>query len=288
MNIRELLKNGTALLGPKDTALLECEILLCLVLGVEKEYLIMNPDEEVDEVDEIMFFAYVQRVRNGEPVEHITNQKEFYGLDFFVDNRVLIPRPETEMLVEKVLEFLREGRSLGSSGFRLIDVGTGSGNISVSIAKTFLDDGGQIAMFEAVDVSEEALEVAKLNRDQHGLEHVVQIYQSDLLEGVDDGGEFDVIVANLPYIGEVKNRFVSREAEEFEPNVALFGGDNGLELYKKMFQQITDKNVKFKLLLGEFGFAQTEDMEGLLSNYFDHYSIEKDLAGIDRIFIVTS
>lgn len=248
----------------------------------------MNPDEEVDEVDEIMFFAYVQRVRNGEPVEHITNQKEFYGLDFFVDNRVLIPRPETEMLVEKVLEFLREGRSLGSSGFRLIDVGTGSGNISVSIAKTFLDDGGQIAMFEAVDVSEEALEVAKLNRDQHGLEHVVQIYQSDLLEGVDDGGEFDVIVANLPYIGEVKNRFVSREAEEFEPNVALFGGDNGLELYKKMFQQITDKNVKFKLLLGEFGFAQTEDMEGLLSNYFDHYSIEKDLAGIDRIFIVTS
>ncbi len=284
MTIKELLKEGSSFLGASDTSILDVEVILAFVLGVERDYLIPHDDEEVEEALVDLCKKYLIRVKDGEPVAHIINEKEFYGLNFFVDERVLIPRPETEHLVEEVLDFLRESEQ--EEMFRLIDVGTGSGNIAVSIAKVFGDDGGLID-FDAVDISEEALEVARVNAAQHAVEDRVRIYQSDLLENVDDGEEFDVIVANLPYIGEVKHHFVSKEAEKYEPNVALFGGEDGLQLYKKMFQQIQDKNVEFKLLLGEFGFAQGDDMRALLNKYFEHkWEVKKDLAGIDRMFIV--
>lgn len=286
MVIAGLLKKAVESFKDYD-ALLDLEVVMSHLLGVDRSYLISHGDFEVDDFDSKLFDSYVERIRNGEPVAYIVNEKEFYGLNFYVDKRVLVPRPETEQIVDIVIKYIGENKVDGEK-FRVVDVGTGSGNIAVSIAKHF-ENGGDISQIDAVDVSNEALEVAKININQHGVEHLVFAYQSDLLDVFEEDEDCGIIVSNLPYIGEVKNKFVSENVEKFEPNVALFGGNDGLELYKKMFQQVIEKRLKFNLIAGEFGFSQREEMEKLLNKYFEHkFEIKKDLAGIDRIFIVYS
>ncbi len=261
--------------------MLDCEVILANVLGVDREYLITHSDEEVDHDLFELFCVYLKKLKDGCPVAYIVKEKEFYGLNFYVDDRVLVPRPETEMLVEKVLQFLKSNEEEGRR-FRVLDVGTGSGNIAIALAKNFDD---QVVV--ALDVSEGAVEIAKINIEQHSLEDKVQVYQSDLLDAIDDGENFDVIVANLPYIGKVKNNDVDENVEKYEPGAALFAGDDGLELYKKMFQQIADKGVGYGLIVGEFGFMQRKDLEALLDKYFEHkWGIERDLEGRDRMFVV--
>jgi len=276
MQVVELLQKGTSFLHERRTGLLESEILLAHVLGVGREYLISHSDEDVDADFVKLYDSYLDRISDGEPLAYIIGEKEFYGLDFYVDERVLIPRPETEALVEEALNFLD-----GGSG-KVLDVGTGSGCMAVSIAK-----GCDAVDVLALDLSEEALEVARLNVDQHGVEDRVQLAVSDLLDVLDENEQFDVIVANLPYIGEVRNRVVDDSTLKYEPKMALFGGEGGLELYERMFEEMREKNIGFGLLLGEFCFGQSEEMVELLNKFFDHkWEIVKDLAGIDRMFVV--
>ncbi len=207
-----------------------------------------------------------------------------------MDNRVLVPRPETEQLVETVLSFLEEkygvkrSREFESDAekFRILDVGTGSGNIAISLATNF-----QNLEAVALDVSDDAIEVARVNVNQHGVEDRVELYQSDLLDVIEDGENFHVIVANLPYIGTKTNSDVDENVEKHEPASALFAGEDGLDLYLKMFKQIQEKNVSYDLIVGEFGSMQREDMEALLTDFFgQNWRIEKDLAGLDRMFVV--
>lgn len=286
MNIKGLLHQGAEILSNKAGALLDCEVLLAYVLGMERNYLVAHNDEEIDAGLTELFFQYLRRVKEGEPVAYIIGEKEFYGLNFFVDERVLIPRPETEGLVDRVLAYLRN-REEENVGFRIVDVGTGSGNISVSVAKSFESGESEIREIIAVDCDYAAVDVAMINVLQHGFEEKIRVLQSDLLDFAGKGEKFDVIVANLPYIGRERNKFVSVEAEKYEPHVALFGGEGGLELYKKMFQQIVEKEIVFDVLIGEFGFEQREEMKELLNKYFEqNWVIDKDYAGIDRVFII--
>ena len=282
MIINDLLNQGIKSLGDKPSASLDVEVVLSHVLGEDRGFLFMNPNFNVSDELACLFLNYIGRIGSGEPVAYITNLKEFYGLDFFVDDRVLIPRPETEEIVTKVLKFLDESCN---SSLRILDVGTGSGNIPVAIAASF--DMDRDILIDAVDISENALQVAQLNIETHCVEDRVHVFQGDLLEVIDEGEEYDVIVANLPYIGEIENRFVSPETEKYEPNLALFAGVDGLSLYEGMFQEMVDKSLKYGLLIGEFGAGQRESMGKLLEKYFpERWSIENDLAGIERVFIV--
>lgn len=271
----------------RKNALLDCELVLAYVLGVDSAYLLAHNDEEVSEVLYALFDVYLKRLQSGEPVAYVVFEKEFFGLNFFVDKRVLVPRPETELLVEKVIEYINSQSREGTRS-RILDVGTGSGNIAVAIARYFEDSGlDLIDEIVAVDIDKAAIEVAKINIEQHTVDHKINVFQSDLLEVVENYEYFDVIVANLPYIGEVKNRFVSVNVEKHEPSGALFAGNDGLALYKKMFQQIEDKHINFGMMIGEFGFAQKESLGELLNKYFEHrWGIDRDLAGIDRVFII--
>jgi release factor glutamine methyltransferase len=290
MTIKDLIKQGYEFLEGAENAVLNCEVVLANVLGVEKEYLIGHSDEEVEDDLVDLFMLYLKKVKDGEPVAYILKEKEFYGLSFYVDNRVLVPRPETEQLVETVLSFLEEkygvkrSREFESDAekFRVLDVGTGSGNIAISLATNF-----QNLEAVAVDVSDDALDVARVNVNQHGVEDRVELYQSDLLDVIEDGEKFHVIVANLPYIGTKTNADVDENVKKHEPSSALFAGEDGLDLYLKMFQQIKDKNVSYDLIVGEFGSMQREDMEALLEDFFEQkWRIEKDLAGLDRMFVI--
>ena len=288
LKVKELLKVASAFLNDGQTSLLDCELLLAYVLGVDKEYLISNSDLEVEEDLKNLFDKYIARIKEGEPIAYITGEKEFFGVNFFVDNRVLIPRPETEMLVELIINFI-DNCSDEERKFKVLDIGTGSSNIPVALLKYFEEKSvDRIDRVDALEFDENALEVARINIEQYGLEDKINLFQSDLLEVVNEREDYDVIVANLPYIGEVKNRFVSDATEKFEPRVALFGGDTGLELYERTFQEIRSKGIIFDIMIGEFGFAQSEAMEELLSEYFNNFEIVKDLAGIDRIFMVKS
>ena len=291
MTIRDLIKKGYEYLEGAENAVLNCEVVLANVLGVEKEYLIAHSEEEVEGGLWDLFMAYLKKVKEGQPVAYILKEKEFYGLSFFVDNRVLVPRPETEQLVETVLSYLEEkygvkrgDREFESDAekFRILDVGTGSGNIAISLATNF-----QNLDAVALDVSDDAIDVARVNVNQHGVEDRVELYQSDLLDVIEEGEKFHVIVANLPYIGTKTNSDVDENVEKHEPGSALFAGEDGLDLYLKMFQQIKDKNVGYELIVGEFGSMQREDMEALLEDFFgQNWRIEKDLAGLDRMFVV--
>lgn len=282
MVISEILQKAYRDFKFHEEMMLDFELLLAHSLGVSREWLFANRGSEVESTEERLFWKYVERRAKGESVAYIVGEKEFYGLNFYVDERVLVPRPETEMIVEKVLEYIRRKRE---TRCRVLDVGTGSGCIAVAIARILLDERIEVEV-DALDLSEEALQVARLNCETHGVEDRVNLFQSDLLEAVTRDEKYDIITVNLPYIGE-DDSFVEEGVKKFEPSIALFGGKRGFELYKKMFQELVEKNIEFELMIGEFGFDQGKVMEELLGKYFEQKGvIGRDLAGQNRIFII--
>lgn len=306
MLIKELLSVGRQKLCKS----LDVEVLLAFVLGMSREEVLAHDDRDVkDETSIKLFLKYLDEVSKYKPIAYITKSKEFYGLDFYVDERVLIPRSETEGIVDVVLEYLNErafaDRTYGpkisedsvnpGKDFTLFDVGTGSLNISSAVLYNFDN-----ITAHAVDISREALEVAAINRESHGLTERIQLYESDLLANV-EGRFFDVVAANLPYVGTVKNNILSKGAKEYEPHRAMFGGEDGLDVYRKFVRELVDKGMDFNLLVGEFGDDQKDDILELLNKNFVQRSrskgrskskprfeieIRNDLSGKPRVFVV--
>lgn len=277
MTISEIIKKAVEKAGRTPENILSVEVLLAYCLDLEKEDLFMEPGRIVSPAEENRFVSLFERFIMGEPVAYLTGKKEFYGLDFDVDGNVLIPRPETELLVEKVLSVVPEK----GAGVKILDVGTGSGCIAISLAKSL-----PYASITATDISAPAIEVAKKNALKHGVDSRINFVVTDLMENID--GPFDFVVANLPYIGKEKFNFVSREAEKYEPHVALFGGEDGLRLYDKLFRQLNSLKWRPRFFMGEFGFLQGDEMRRILSEHFGGSGKEilKDYASIERIFVV--
>lgn len=269
---------------------LEAEILLCFILQISHEYLITHPEREINTELVLEFQKYCEARVSGIPLAYLTHHKEFFGLDFYVDERVFIPRPETELLVEEAMTCIT------SNNILLCDIGTGSGCIAISLAKKLPH-----VSFVAVDISEGALEVARKNAEFHGVSSQIEFMKSDLLSNViarstlgrPKQSTFDGIVANLPYIGTLENHLVSREVLEHEPKEALFSGETGLELYERLFAQIcafrqTQGDKAPKWLIGEMGFLQQEALEKLIHTYFGNISVnfKDDLSGLPRVFSI--
>ncbi len=240
------------------------------------------------------------------PSQYVQGFVEFYKLKFKVDARALIPRPETELLVDAVLNYC----TLNPNPSTLIlDIGTGAGNIAISIAKNLPADNH--VKIIATDVSEEALEVAKLNAKYHGVEHKIQFQASNLLEGVTPNGaphrvpadererartsdgavrrqDPVVVVTNLPYIPHDRIDYLDSSVKDFEPHVALDGGPDGFELYRKLFQQIKAQKLNISLLLGEIDYTHGEIAKNEGEKYFPNHSVEvkTDLAHKQRILTI--
>lgn len=265
-------------------SLLEAEVLLAFVFGKPREYLIAHPGKPVPLSKSRKFRELLEKRASGIPLAYLTRSREFYGIDLYVDERCFIPRPETELLVDLVREFLQKFSAEKNAGKTILDLGTGSGAIAIALAKNIPE-----VKIAASDISKDALKVAAINVKKHNLQKRIRLVESDLLTNL-SGFKFSGIIANLPYIGEKKFSFVEKSVRDFEPASALFGGDDGLSLYEKLFSQISNLKQKPKFLIGEFGFLQQKTLRRLLNKFFvqkRQIRFHKDLAGIPRAFTVT-
>ena len=251
---------------------LDAEVLLTWAINKSKEYLAANPAEELSADQQEKFQQALSQRQTGLPVAYITNTKEFFGYDFYIDQRVLIPRPETESLVEQVLALARPGDTIA-------DVGTGSSCIACSLALT----NDKLTIL-ASDISADALAVAQENINR--LKASVKLFQGDLLMPL-AGIKLDIIVANLPYVD--KNRLDTNNQRSaglrFEPALALFGGSFGIETYTKFFEQIAALESLPRHVLIEIDPYQADQLIDLIKQLFPttHSQIKKDLAGLPRV-----
>jgi len=289
MILKEVLKKGRSFLNGSENALLNAEVLLCEVLGKQREYLISHCDEEVSGDFEQKYYTKVREVQGGRPLAYVLSRKEFYGNDFFVDENVLIPRPETELLIDEVLYRAKKLAVNSKRVLKILDVGTGSGNIALSLALLLSN-----AEITAVDVSKKALGVAKKNYERLSTETTVEFFESDLFEGIPEDKlreGFDIIVANLPYIGLKSNNFVQEEVKNNEPSHALFSGDDGLYDYRRFFDAIGEMEWQPKYIIGEYGFKpQEKELKQIVDKIFCSkmgVNFYKDLAGNPRMFVVS-
>jgi release factor glutamine methyltransferase len=273
LNLKQALRRARDILTESNVedASLEGELLLRHTLKIDRVQLYIDLERELIPQQEETFRRLLERRLQGEPAAYITGRREFYGLDFEVNPAVLIPRPESELLVEKALS-IAENRPL----FTIADIGTGSGAIAVSLAVNLPH-----TVIYAADISAAALKVTRLNCLKHSVADRVRLLQGNLLEPLSE--PVDLIVANLPYVRE------SELNPGLEPPLALDGGADGTESIEQLCRQAGDKLKPGGWLLLEIGQGQREAVTAILHNIFPEGEVEviPDLAGIDRVVVLS-
>lgn len=272
MNIEEVLQKATIKLKDNniEEARSKARRLLAFTLEMSKEQIIMHNKEELTIEQENSYNEYVARIIIGEPIQYIIGKQEFMGIDFKVNPSVLIPQPDTEILVERTIEILKHLKEP-----KVLDLCTGSGAIAVSIAKYVPN-----SIIFASDISKQALEIARQNDN----ENKVNFVHSNLFENID--GEFNVIVSNPPYIKTSEIQRLSKEVQN-EPLLALDGGQDGLLFYREIIKQAHKYLEEQGYLCIEIGEDQKEQVITLINNcsYYKNIQAFKDLSGHDRVII---
>lgn len=269
LTISEALRQGTKLLEEAyvPAARLTAEVLLSHALRKERVYLFGHSSDSLTEVVWIHFGRYLHQRISGRPTQYITKTQEFFGRDFAVSPAVLIPRPETEHLVAEAISRI-------SPGDRVLDVGCGSGAIAITLA---LETG---ARSFASDISFDALQVAHRNAER--LNAGVIFFAADLLSSIAPG-KFHVIVSNPPYVATKEADGLQREVRDYEPHIALFGGETGNEVYRGLIDQAGEALVPGGWLILELGWRSLEPVQGMLKQGWSDVRSAADLAGIPRV-----
>ena len=305
IDVRTALKQGLAQLreAKVPSFTLAAELLLLHALGRERTWLYAHAEEQVSCVDADRFFALIARRARGEPTQHLTGQQEFWGLQLEVTPDVLIPRPETEHVIEVALDRLavgqrRAGRkqALTGEGLQIADIGTGSGCIAIALAKELPS-----ATIYATDISSAALTVAQRNATHHSVSHRIHFIESNLLERVSiagpqqaahllgkaaphESGSFHLIASNPPYIGRREAATLMREVRDHEPEIALYGGEDGYELYADLIAQAAVHLKPAGILVLELGHHSLPAVQPLLhAPAWTNVGVTNDLAGIPRV-----
>jgi release factor glutamine methyltransferase len=261
--------------GPESSSLL----LLSFILGKSKEFIIANPDFQVKKEDSAKYREFIKRRANHEPVWYITGKIDFYGQEFEVNENVLIPRPETELLIEKIIEKVRGGFLPKN----IVDIGTGSGAIILTLADNLKNISG--ITYSASDISEKALLVAKSNAKKLGFDDVIEFRQGNLFEPW-QGQKFDLIVANLPYVPDGDE--LAPDLTNFEPQLALFGGEDGLDIIRELIRELSKYLADGGKVFLEIGYDQGEKVRQTVEKFLPDAKVEVigDYANIDRIVII--
>lgn len=262
-----------------ESARLSAELLLSCVLGMKRIELYTQFDREVAKEQLDRLRDLVKRAEGGEPIAHLTGRAEFYSLELEISPDCLIPRPETELLVERAIEFLR-----GRGGKQLVcELCTGCGCIAAAIAKNFSD-----ANIIATDISDGALKIAAKNIEKHKLKERITLLCGDLFDPIIpelSGGKFDLIVCNPPYVSGAEFGSIDKGVRDYEPRPALLGGADGLDVYRKICEKVDGFLKPDGALIMEIGYRQGQAVWELLerSGCFGEITIEKDFQDNDRV-----
>ena len=279
MIIKEVLKSSIEEINKLniEDASMKVKMLLSDILGKEKEYLLIHDNEELSQDVLDNFYAKLNRLKDEEPIQYILNKQEFMGFEFYVDENVLIPQPDTEILVEEVVDISKKINNY-SNELRVLDMCTGSGAIAISLSKLI-----ENASVSASDISDGALNVAKENAIKNSVN--IEFYKSDLFNDISKNVKFDIIVSNPPYIQTEVIKGLSKEVQS-EPFIALDGGEDGLVFYREIIKNAKDYIIEDGYLALEIGYDQKESVTNLLreNGYKNIYS-KTDLAGNDRVVV---
>jgi release factor glutamine methyltransferase len=287
------LRDGIAQLEREHvaSAALAAELLMMHTLSRDRAWLYAHPEHELDTATREQYFSLIARRASGVPTQHLTGHQEFWGLDFEVTPDVLIPRPETEHLIEVALERLGAGSDASSlrrkEEFHVLDVGTGSGCIAIALAHEW-----PAARIVATDISAAALEVARRNAARHGVTSRIDFVECNLADFLlhksritsHESRSFDLIAGNPPYIGRQEAATLPREVREHEPEEALFGGEIGTEIYAPLIAQAAALLKPGGVLVLELGHTSAEHVTRLLDTHeWTSIAIHNDLAGMPRV-----
>lgn len=278
LTLHELISQGQVRLGlcNKTDANIDAELIALHILGYTKLERILNAQEIISSDDTDTFWNYIAKRCSGVPLQYITNEQEFMGLPFYVDENVLIPRQDTETLVEKLIEISRDKQFKN-----IIEIGVGSGCISISLAK-FMPD----AHIVGIDISPHALEIAKKNSRINKVESRIKWIEADILNNYRFDGKVDLIVSNPPYITTKDCSKLEEDVRDYEPMLALDGGEDGLIFYREITKQAKNHLVKGGVLAYEIGYNQGEDVRRIMDeNGFEEIEVIKDLVCKDRIVL---
>ncbi len=266
--VKDILKKITAELNPCiERAPREAQLLLMHHLGVDELWLLTNQNAAVKNVDKLL--KWVERRAKNEPLEYITQKVSFYSEEFFIAQGALIPRPETELLIDEVIKNVKDK----DSNITFVEVGVGSGIISIMLAKHFTN-----AKFIAVDISQNAIEIAKINIEKFGLENRIELRLGSLLEPI--GEDIDYLVSNPPYIA---NDFKLESNLSYEPQNALFGGTIGDEIIRELLDEVLNRKINF--FSCEIGYDQQDKIRNYLNNKpLKKLEFYKDFSDFDRGF----
>jgi release factor glutamine methyltransferase len=275
VTLQNWVQNGESRLraGPHpERARRDAETLLLHLIQRDRTFMIANPLANLSAEGAVRYYALVERRLAGEPIQYITGETEFYGLPFRVNRNVLIPRPETEHLVEKVLALAADFKKP-----RIVDVGTGSGAIAVALAHKL--PGSRIS---AIDISAPALAIARGNAERNGVADRIRFLRGNLLEPV-AGEQFEIVVSNPPYVAESDRASLAVEVRDYEPELALYAGD-GLGFFRRLIPDARAALVSGGFLALEIGYGQDSAVAGLLAESgFEQIDFAADLQGIPRV-----
>lgn len=276
MQLRESLTSAIAHLTADNvpSPRLNAETLLMFTLGCDRAYLFAHSERELTSDEQARYDLAIAERSRGVPAQYVTGHQEFWGMDLIVTPAVLIPRPETEHVIETVLSLVEQKKIDGS--MRIVDVGTGSGCIALALAKELPH-----AEFHATDISAAALEIARANAGRHQLETRVTFHPSDLLGGLNTG-DFDFVVSNPPYVGESESDQVQMEVRKFEPRNAVFAGPTGLEVISRLIPQADAALRPGGWLVMEVSGTIADSVQQLLRSW-DGVRVIPDLQSIPRV-----
>ncbi|HWX54445.1 MAG TPA: peptide chain release factor N(5)-glutamine methyltransferase [Verrucomicrobiae bacterium] len=255
---------------------LNAELLMMFVLGRDRAHLFAHPERELTTDERARYEDVVAERARGCPTQYITGHQEFWGLDLLVSPAVLIPRPETEHVIETVLELVLDYYREHPRKLRIVDIGTGSGCIALALASELPH-----AEIHACDISDDALEIARINSARLALGGKVLFRKSDLLSAY-AGQKFDFVISNPPYVGESEADKVQKQVRDFEPKVAVFSGHEGIDIYRRLIPQASDALDSGGWLVIEIGFSAEEKVRQLLNGWSD-VRTTADLQGIPRV-----
>ena len=277
MTVHDILNESAKALEEADipSARLDAEVLLSFCLKCDRLEFYKNPDMKISETQLCVFKNLISRRLHWEPVAYLTGHKEFWSLGLEVNKSVLIPRPDTEIIVEETLSICRQ---MDSSVINILDMGTGSGAIALAIASEINN-----AKIMATDISPAALKQAQKNAVALGLQTKIDFRQGDLFEPVE--GAFDIIVSNPPYISRGEYETLSAGVKDYEPQTALLAGETGLEFYEKLISQAPDFIQKNGWLLLEIGAKQEPGVRAMMetTNQYENIVMRTDYAGLPRV-----